>query len=181
MRSFHPLYNPSMALKVLARVRTVCPDASLVMGGQDNGLLRGIRDEAERLGVGTAVRFTGFLDHAGKVREGRAADIFISTNRVDNTPVAVIEAAAMGLPVISTDVGGVSHLVHDGETGLLVADDDDAAMAAAVLRLVNEPPLARCLSANGRALAERSSWEQVHPEWERLFEELAPGWMGGRV
>jgi glycosyltransferase involved in cell wall biosynthesis len=178
MRSFHAIYNPTMALRVLARLRATYPEASLVMAGQDDGLLATVRAEAEQMGLGDSVRFPGFLDHAGKIREGGAggADVFINTNRVDNTPVAVIEAAAMGLPVVATNVGGVSHLLHEGETGLLVPDDDDAGMAAAIARLIEEPSLAARLSANGRALAERSAWESVRAEWEQLFADLAPHW-----
>ncbi|MBX6330362.1 MAG: glycosyltransferase family 4 protein [Gemmatimonadaceae bacterium] len=180
MRSFHSIYNPRMALAVLARVRVVRPDATLVMGGQDNGMLAEVRADAERLGLADAVRFPGFLGPEAKRREGDAADVFLSTNHIDNTPVAVIEAAAMGLPVVSTRVGGVSHLIRDGDTGLLVPDGDDAAMAAAVLRILDEPGLAARLSRNGRAMAERSSWEQVRAQWDALFDELAPVWRGGR-
>lgn len=172
MRSFHPIYNPMMALAVLARVRETYPEATLVMAGQDNGLLREVRAAAERMGLAAHVHFPGFLDLAGKIRESRAGDIFISTNEVDNTPVAVIEAAALGMPVISTDVGGVSHLLRHGETGLLVGSGDDAAMAAAVLRLTREPALARRLSLAGRVLAERSGWAGVHAEWKRVFDAL---------
>lgn len=172
MRAFHPLYNPMMALRVLARVRDTFPDATLAMAGQDDGALRDVRAAAERMGLAGRVRFPGFLDLAGKIREAGRADIFISTNHVDNTPVAVIEAGALGLPVVSTNVGGLSHLLRDGESGLLVPDDDDAAMAAAVLRLTSEPALARRLSGGGRALAERSGWGEVRAEWERLFHEL---------
>jgi glycosyltransferase involved in cell wall biosynthesis len=93
---------------------------------------------------------------------------------VDTTQVAVIVAAALGLPVVATRVGGVEHLLGDGETGLLVDDDDDAAMAAAVLRLIDDPGLAERLSINGRALAESCAWDRVHAEWQRLFDELAP-------
>jgi glycosyltransferase involved in cell wall biosynthesis len=174
MRSYHPVYNPEMALRVLARVRAHCPDATLTMAGRDKGLEPAVRAEAARLGLDGAVRFVGFLDQAGKAREGEAADIFINTTRVDNTPVAVIEACAMGLPVVSTDVGGIRQLLDDGRTGLLVPDDDADAMADAVVRLVRDPALAARLSANGRRLAERSTWDQVHPEWERLFAELLP-------
>jgi glycosyltransferase involved in cell wall biosynthesis len=172
MRSFHPLYNPVMAVRVLARVRSILPEATLAMGGRDKGLEGAARAEAARLGVAEAVRFVGFLDGEGKAREGDAADIFINTNHVDNTPVSVIEACAMGLPVVATDVGGVRHLLRDGHTGLLVPDDDVEAMARAIVRLVEEPPLAERLSANGRELAERSSWAHVHAEWERIFAEL---------
>jgi glycosyltransferase involved in cell wall biosynthesis len=178
MRTFHPLYNPLMALRVLERVKRVHPDASLTMGGQDKGLLAEVRSEAERMGLADSLRLCGFLDQDGKRREaggGRdGADIYINTNHVDNTPVAVIEAAALGLPVVATRVGGVEHLLDDGETGLLVDDDDDAAMAAAVLRLIDDPGLAERLSANGRALAESSAWDRVHADWQRLFDELTP-------
>lgn len=177
MRTFHPLYNPFMALRVLERVKRVYPDAKLTMGGQDKGLLDPVRAEAERMGLGASLELCGFVDQEGKRRVGEGgesgADIYINTNHVDNTPVAVIEAAALGLPIVATRVGGVEHLLSDGETGLLVADDDDAAMAAAVLRLVEEPPLAERLSVNGRAMAEASAWESVHAGWRDLFGELA--------
>jgi glycosyltransferase involved in cell wall biosynthesis len=172
MRSFHSNYNPVMALRVLQRVRQVLPEATLTMGGQDQGLEPSVRREALRIGVADAVRFVGFLDLAGKRREGEAADIFINTNRIDNTPVSVIEACAMGLPVVSTDVGGIRDLLTDGVSGLLVPDDDPQAMADAVLRLVGDPQLAERLSTNGRKVAEASSWEQVQVQWERLFAQL---------
>jgi glycosyltransferase involved in cell wall biosynthesis len=172
MRSFHPIYNPVMALQVLQQVRAVLPEATLTMGGQDNGLEPLLRQEAVRMGVADAVRFVGFLDSAGKRREGGAADIFINTNRIDNTPVAVIEACAMGLPVVATDVGGIRDLLTHEVSGLIVPDDDAQAMAEAILRLVGDPQLAERLSSNGRKLAEASSWEQVRVRWERLFAEL---------
>jgi asparagine synthetase B (glutamine-hydrolysing) len=69
-------------------------------------------------------------------------------------------------------VGGIPDLLTDGETGLLVPDDDDEAMAKAILRLLNDPALAGRLSANGRQLAERSSWENVRLQWEELFAQV---------
>ncbi len=133
MRSFNAAYNPMMAVRVLARVRSSLPAATLVMGGQDDGLQGSVRAAAVRLGVQGAVRFVGFLDPAGKEREGAAA-----------------------------------------ETGLLVRDDDVEAMSAAVERLVRDPALAGHLSITGRREAERCSWTQVLPQWERLFEQLTP-------
>jgi glycosyltransferase involved in cell wall biosynthesis len=172
MRTFHPFWNPLMAVRVLARLRETVPEASLVMAGRDKGFEAEARQTAEQLGINGAVRFAGFLDMNEKVREGDAADIFINTNRVDNMPVAVVEACAMGLPVVATAVGGVPDLLKDGETGLLVPDDDDKMMAEAIKRLLDDAELAGRLSANGRLLAERSSWEQVRPRWEELFADL---------
>src|SRR5262249_19243901 len=62
-------------------------------------------------------------------------------------------------------------LLKDGETGLLVPDDDDEAMAAAILRLLHNPDLASRLSSNGRKLAESFSWQQIRPQWEKLFAD----------
>jgi glycosyltransferase involved in cell wall biosynthesis len=169
MRTFHDIYNPSMAVRAVEHLKRTFPDASLVMAGRDKGAERDARLESLWRGVSGQVRFLGFLDTVRKVREAARADIFVSTSRIDNTPVAVVEACAMGLPVVSTRVGGVPDLLTDGETGLLVPDDDDRALAEAVERLVKDAPLASRLSANGRALAERFAWETVRPQWEHVF------------
>ena len=172
MRAFHPVYNPQMAVRVVARVRKVFPNASLVIAGQDRGTRHHVQQMARELGLGDAARFPGYLDMAAKVREGNAADIFLNTNRIDNMPVSVIEACAMGLPVVATNVGGIPQLLTDDETALLVPDDDDEAMAAASLRLLHDATLAGQLSQNGRKLASLSSWEQVRPQWERLLASV---------
>jgi glycosyltransferase involved in cell wall biosynthesis len=174
MRSFHPLWNPEMAVRVLARVRAAAPDATLIMAGPDKGCEARVRRLAEQLGVADATAFVGFLDHEGKTRCGMEADIFINTNRIDNMPVAIVEASAMGLPVVSTRVGGIPDLLAHGDTALLVPDDDDAAMAEAVLELLGNEALASRLSEHGRRLAERCAWDRVQHEWDRLFEELVP-------
>ena len=172
MRTFEDLYNPILALRTLARVRARHPDATLVLAGQDDPFRAVVERRAKELGVADAVRFAGFLDLAGKQREGDAADIFLNTPRIDNRPLCVVEAGALGLPVVSTDVGGMRDLLEHERTGLLVPDDDDGAMADAVLRLVDDPALAARLSTAGRALAEASSVDLVRPQWERVLADV---------
>jgi glycosyltransferase involved in cell wall biosynthesis len=172
MRQFHPIWNPMMALRVLDRLRSSLPDSSLVMAGSNKGLQAAVEEMARDLKLSDRVRFPGFLDMAGKTREGSSADIYLNTNRIDNTPIAVVEACAMGLPVVTTAVGGIRDFLIDRETALIVPDNDDAAMAAAIEELVRNQHLAAHLSANGRRLAKRFSWEFVRPPWERLFAEL---------
>lgn len=169
MRTFHELYRPDLALRVLERLKGT--GATLTMAGQDKGLLSETRRRAEEMGLD--VRFPGFLDAEGKRREFAGHDVFLNTNRVDNAPVSVLEAAAFGLPVVSTDVGGIPCLLRDGEEALLVREGDTEAMAGAVRRLLGEPGLAGRLSAAGREVAERSSWPRVKPLWENLLEEAA--------
>ncbi len=170
MRAFHEIYNPKMAVRTLELVRRKYPDASLVMAGVDKGLEQEVRDLVTSSGMGESVRFPGFLGPEDKIREFSDADIFLNTNRIDNMPVAVLEARAIGLPVVSTDVGGLRDLISDRESGMLVPDDDAESMADAVVSLLENREIAERISTNGREIAERSSWEIVRNEWEQVFE-----------
>jgi glycosyltransferase involved in cell wall biosynthesis len=172
MRAFHEVYHPEMAVEVLAGLQKTRPDATLTMAGRDKGSLARVKRAVKRKGLNGTVRFAGFLDMAGKQREFGNHDIFLNTNRVDNMPVSVVEAAAFGLPVVSTAVGGILYLLQHEETGLLVKDGDVAGMVDAVWRLFREPDLAARLSANGRRLAEACAWPQVKTQWEALFEQV---------
>lgn len=173
MRTFHPLYHPQLALEVLAEVRRVDPEATLTMAGQDKGLLAATREQAARMGLSAAVRFPGFLDLPAKKRELPAHDVWLNTNRTDNTPVSLLEAAACGLPIVATEVAGIPYLLQHEQSALLVPDGDASAMAAAVLRLVREPELARRLSAEGRKVAEGCAWPRVLQGWQQVFAEVA--------
>jgi len=170
MRAFYDYYNPMMAVRVLEGVRRMMPDATLTLAGPDAGLEGDVRRQVAEAGLDGCVRFPGFLDPSAKAREAGTADIFLNTTKIDNMPVAVLEACAMGLPVIATSVGGIPDLLTHDDTALLVPDGDAQAMMDAVYRLCHEPGLAARLSANGRRLAERSSWPSVQPLWEAVFQ-----------
>lgn len=172
MRSFGHLYYPEMAVYVLKNLLQDYPEARLVMGGQDRGLMESTRALAVSEGVGNRAEIWGFIDKAGKTRANEACDIYINTNQVDNMPVGVLEAGAMGMPVVATNVGGIPYLLTHEQTGLLVPTEDIEAMANAIRRLVQTPELAAHLSANGRLLAERSSWTQIRPVWEAVYQEV---------
>ena len=82
-------------------------------------------------------------------------DIFINTTNFDNTPVSLIEAMALGFPVVSTNVGGIPYLIEDRKDGLLVPANDVAAFAKAIDELCAHSELTQTLSVNGRKKAER--------------------------
>ncbi len=175
MRTFHPHYAPVMAVEVLAKVRAVHPDATMTMGGADQGSLDETREAIARLGLDDAVTLAGYLDPEGKRAAFAEADIFLNTNIVDNMPVSVLEAGASGLVPVATSVGGIPDLLTDGVDSLLVPSGDVDAMAAAVIRILDEPETYRGLAAGARRMAEQSAWPAVRARWVEQFKELYPG------
>jgi len=102
-----------------------------------------------------------------------AADVCLLTSISEGIPLTLIEGMAAGLPVLSTDVGGVAEIVVDEETGLLAPSGDDETIARQMLRLVNDPDLRSRLGENGRERAhELFSEQQMHDRYRQLFDEM---------
>lgn len=174
VRSLHQLYHPEMAIRVIAALRKTFKDAELCMVGPDkDGSLANCKALAARLGVEDSVRFTGRLSKDKWVLLSASYDIFINTTNYDNMPVSVIEAMALGLPVVSTNVGGVPYLLNHTKDGLLIEKNDHRAMAAQIARLVEEPALARQLSVSARQKAASFDWREVKNSWLEIIHKYA--------
>ena len=101
-----------MAVKVLQQLQKQYPSATLTMVGPDkDGSLQTTKDFAKSLGI--TVNFSGQLTKEEWWELASKHDIFINTTHFDNTPVSVMEAMALGLPVVSTNVGGIPYLLTD--------------------------------------------------------------------
>lgn len=174
VRAFHTMYNPLLAIEVLARLRVARPDATLTMIGPDkgDGSLAAVQRRLQVLGLEQAVRIVGGVPKPEVATHLAEADVFVNTTNVDNTPLSVLEAMASGLCIVSTEVGGIPFLVRDDHDALLVPPRDEAAMAAAVERILVEPGLAARLSAAARASAIECDWAPVVETWERTLSQL---------
>ena len=101
-------------------------------------------------------------------------DIFLNTTNYESFGVSVLEAAACGLCIVTTDAGELPFIWQDGVDALIVPVNDARAMAAAVTRILAEPGLAAKLSTNARKNAEKYDWSVILPQWEELFKSLVP-------
>ena len=137
-------------------------------GDQRDMLERRARD----LGVDTRVRFLGALPRERVLELFRAADAAILSSTWENFPHTVVEALAVGTPVIATDVGGVAEVVHDGENGLLVPAGDAAALADAVRRYFADESLQSALRA-AAASVRANDRDSVFGRIERALAEAA--------
>lgn len=174
VRAFHEIYNPVLAIDVLARVAHSHPAAHLTMLGpdKDDGTLQATLARARELGVADRVEITGRVSPDEVTRRLANADIFLNTTNTDNAPLSVLEAMAAGLCVVTTSVGGIPFLVENERDALLVEPRDPHAMATAITRILGNGALAARLSKAARETAMRYDWSAILPQWEALLERV---------
>ena len=153
-RNFEPLYDVASTLRAFALVQRRYPDATLTLvgAGSEDASLRRL---AAELGL-RGVTFAGRVAPEDISTYYADADIYVQTPTIDNMPSSILEAFASGLPVVSTEAGGVPAMLTDGVHGLLAPIGDADQMAAQVLRLLEDSTLARRL-----ALAARDSTDAL--------------------
>lgn len=170
-RNLEPLYDIASGLRALALLRERHPAArmSVAGSGPERANLERLAGE---LGIADRVCFTGRLDSEAMAALYREATLSLNPSLADNMPNSVLEALACGLPVVSTDVGGVPFLVRHGETALLVKPGDAEAMAQSMARLIEDETLRATLIQNGTEHVRAFTWERVRELWLGLYREV---------
>lgn len=170
VRAFDKIYNPAMAVKVLASLKTSYKNASLCMVGPDkDGSLSEVKDLATQLSVADSVIFTGVLPKEQWHQLSKNYDIFINTTNIDNMPVSVMEAMALGLPIVSTNVGGLPYLINHTKNGLLTEKNNAENMAAAIVNLIENPVNAADMAINAREMISEFDNGFVKMQWIKLL------------
>ena len=173
VRALHKIYNPQMAIKVLSELIKKYPDAQLCMVGPDkDGSLESCKQLAKELSIINKITFTGIISKEQWITLSSDYDIFINTTNFDNMPVSVIEAMALGFPIVSTNAGGLKYLHEDRVDALLVEKNDVRGMVESVDALLNDSTLAKSLSMNARKKAESFDWAEVSNKWFQLIKNV---------
>ncbi|HEX6136691.1 MAG TPA: glycosyltransferase family 4 protein, partial [Casimicrobiaceae bacterium] len=136
-RNLEDIYDIPTALRAFSRVLENNSQAHLTVVGSGPAR-RALERIVGELGLRSAVTFTGRLDNERMADVYRSADVVLNPSRVDNMPISLLEAMASGVPIVSTDAGGIPDMVDDGKTALLVPVGDERAMAAAALRVLTD-------------------------------------------
>lgn len=171
-RLLEELYAVENTLRAFRLIRACYPEAQLTVigAGDQEGRLRSLVNDEHIEGI----TFCGRIAHAAVPEYYDRADIWVNSSREDNMPLSMIEAFSSGLPVVTTDVGGIPRIVEHERNGLLVPCDDPAALAAAVLRLLDDERLTQRLVAEARRdCLQRYSWESAHLQWRSLYQRLS--------
>ncbi len=169
-RNLEAIYDVGTALQAFASIVAAHPHARLTIAGEGperSALEQQVRD----LGIESQVTFTGRLDPEKMASLYMSADIMLNTSRVDNMPNALLEAMSAGVPIVSTDAGGIPDMVENDQTALLRPIGDWQGIADAALILLTQDNVYQRLSENGVKDVFRYRWESVQPLWMAVYAE----------
>lgn len=171
-----PLKRVDLAVAALAEMART--DAQLVVVGGPSGaggeeeFVR-VRALADRLGVAERVRFVPPQPHHLLSSWYRAADVVVVPSRSESFGLVALEAAACGTPVVAAAVSGLTSIVDDGRTGILVDGADPATWAGHLDHLLDHPATAAAMSTAGARRARHYSWPAAAARLRRLYADLA--------
>ncbi len=170
-----PLKGADVAVRVVAMLKD--PDAHLLLVGGPSGIdgereMRRLRALVEELDVVGQVSFVPPQSHNALAQYYRAADVCVVPSRTESFGLVALEAAACGTPVVASAVGGLTHIVADGQSGFLVGCCDAANFVEPVRQVLNDPALADELSRGATRLAAMRSWSVAGARLRRLYADL---------
>jgi D-inositol-3-phosphate glycosyltransferase len=170
-----PLKGPDVAIRALHELRR--PDALLVIvggasGSEGDGEVARAHQLVDELGLHDQVRFVPPQPHHILSTYYRAADVVVVPSRSESFGLVALEAAACGIPVVASAVGGLQSLVDHGATGALVPDRDPRDFARELDRILDDPLLGASMSVAASARASRYTWSFAAARLRRLYTDL---------
>ena len=171
-RNFEAHYGVDCVLRAFSLIQQQIPEAVLTVVG-DGSQREALESLKRKLNL-RHTTFTGRVEHDEIYQHYSMSDIFLNASRIDNQPLSIIEAFACGVPVVTTDAGGIPDIVSDGETGFLVHVGDYEALAARALELIAFRNTAIPMVHRARAECAKYTWDVVREQWLDIYQSLAP-------
>jgi L-malate glycosyltransferase len=169
LSNFRPVKNVPGVVQMFARLRKKMPAKLLMIGDGPDAPVATVL--AHSLGIGDDVTFLGNRDDVDQIL--CAADVFLLPSHYEAFGLAALEAMACGVPVVASDVGGVSELVNEGVNGFLVAPDDHHAGAERLYQILSDDKLATRLREGGlRSVRDNFTSDAVVPLYENFYESV---------
>jgi glycosyltransferase involved in cell wall biosynthesis len=158
-----------MAVEVLKELKKTYPKAILCMIGPDkDGTLDDVLQLINTYKLQDSIEITGVLSKEEWHKKSEDYDIFINTTNVDNTPISIIEAMVLGLPIVSTNVGGLPYLIENNRDGILVDKNNAIAMSMRIIEIVDKNSIS--LAKKARIKAEFFDWSSVRNQWLNILK-----------
>lgn len=167
-RNLEPMYNVACVLKAFKLIQDKYPEAELTVigyGSQDDSL----KSLSKDLNLNYVV-FAGRVERDAIAKYYQKADFMLNASNIDNMPISILEAFSSGIPVISSEAGGIPYIIKDGKNGLLVPLNDEKSMAEKAIYLLSNQDIAGDFADNASKECRISySWEANRKAWLELY------------
>ncbi len=170
-RNLEAHYGVDCVLRAFALIQQQVPDAILTVIG-DGSQRQALEDLKRELNL-KHISFTGRVEHEDIYQQYSTSDVYLNASKVDNQPLSILEAFACGLPVVTTDAGGIPDIVTNGETGFVVRVGDYRALADRAIKLLADHNIATTMARRARQECMRYTWKIVCHQWLHLYYSLA--------
>lgn len=170
VRAFSEIYQPQVAIDVLAALVPSFPEIGLTMVGPDDGLLQKCKQYAQQYGVLHRIHFTGPLAYNELPTYYQTHSVYLNTTRYESFGNALMEAASSGIPIVSNAVGEIPFIWKDGESIMLVNQNATNEFVKAITMLWHHPEKVKSLTERARRTSEQFSWQQIEPRWHQLLQ-----------
>ena len=175
-RNLEPHYGVDCVLRAFDRIQAAHPDASLTVAGAGSQLAS-LQRLTKELGLKN-VLFTGRIEPENIFTVYDTADVYLNGSRIDNQPLSILEAFACGIPVVTSNAGGITDMVIDGVSGFVVQIDDYESMAAKALNALENPDHTSQLTQCGLAECSKYTWPTLRGQWGALYDSMAERRLG---
>jgi glycosyltransferase involved in cell wall biosynthesis len=170
-KAHEKIYGPDILLAAMQQAIKVNPNVYLTVAGRGS-MTEKLKKQSKRLGIDDHVNFYGYVEHDRIFSFLGGHDIMVMPSLQEAFGVAVLEASAVGLPVIAGDVGGVPEILLPEMTGLLVPPGDTDRLAKAIIRLAGNADLRKQMGIAGRKMvAEKYRWDISLDKMAELYEK----------
>lgn len=157
-------------LRAYSIVEDKMPDTNLIIVGKGH-LQASLEDQASKLGLENVI-FTGFISDSLLKQAYAASDLFVLPSYAEIQPLVLLEALAMGLPAIGTNVGGVPEMIIEGQNGYVLEPGDHEGLAERTIRILNDDKLREEFSRNSLRMARSHDIDKSADKLERLYSKL---------
>lgn len=171
MRAYHKIYDPLKAIKVVEYLLDQQYDIEMVMAGSEHGLKEELLQYIRSSHCANRIKLLDVINNTQKNELAALSTVYLSTNTIDNAPVSFLEMMAMGIPVVSTNVGGIPYYVTHQETALLSTDNSIENLASFIVQLHTNKELRTKITTNGLEFIKEFSVDVVSQKWISLINQ----------
>lgn len=169
--------GPDILLKAFNIVKKEISEVKLIFAGR-GPMLEELQELTRKFDLENDVIFLGFVEEEKKPLYYKAVDIFClpSTNMAESFGIVNLEAMASGIPIVSSNLGGIPDIVQDGENGLLAEPRDPDSLARALMKLLKNDELRHEMGEKGRKMVKKYSWDNIAIKTENLYKDILSNW-----